>query len=231
MEEIENQSDNRTYTLLYQLLVGGKVIFGRKFMRHKQWEMNHVSNYLKENINGGMILDIGCSTGYLTHHLSKQFDPGRVAGADISLASIQRNRTLFDQIKFYHIYNGFYKEHDTRYAAITLMHVLEHIESPVPFLNNITKILDKNGILVISVPQERIRGDLALVENIFNLFRGKFKNVHLRKYTYDTLTTDLIKAGLNIQDHKYNNMLNRNSNKQCLTNHSLIVYTKEEKKN
>ena len=85
--------------------------------------------------------------------------------------------------------------------------------------------------MVISVPQERIRGDLALVENIFNLFRGKFKNVHLRNYTYDTLTTDLIKAGLNIQDHKYNNMLNRNSNKQCFTNHSLIVYTKEEKKN
>ena len=42
---------------------------------------------------------------------------------------------------------------------------------------------------------------------------------------------EITKAGLNIQDHKYNNMLNRKSNKQCLTNHSLIVYTKEEKEN
>ena len=106
------------------------------------------------------------------------------------------------------------------------MHVLEHIEEPVPFLHNIIKLLDKNGILVVSVPQERIRGDLALFENIYNLFRGKFKNVHLRNYTYNTLSDELNKAGLNIQYHKYNNMLNRNSNKKRLTNHSLIVYTK-----
>ena len=57
-------------------------------------------------------------------------------------------------------------------------------------------------------------------ENIYNLFRGKFKNVHLRNYTYDTLNTELIKAGLDIEYHKYNNMLNRSSNKQSLTNHA-----------
>ena len=107
------------------------------------------------------------------------------------------------------------------------MHVLEHIEEPVPFLQKIIKLLDKNGILVVSVPQERIRGDLAFFENIYNLFRGKFKNVHLRNYTYNTLSDELNEAGLNIQYHKYNNMLSRNSNKRRLTNHSLIVYTKE----
>jgi len=229
MKKINNHADISTYTLLYQRLVGAKVIFGRKFMRHKQWEMNHVANYLLENAGNGRILDIGCSTGYLTNYLSKQFGPGIVSGADISLASIQRNRSLFDKINFYHIDNNFYQEHKRKYAAITLMHVLEHIEKPVPFLKNIIKLLDENGILVVSVPQERIRGDLALFENIYNLFRGKFKNVHLRNYTYDTLNTELTKAGLNIQYHKYNNMLNRSSNKQSLTNHALIVYTKANK--
>ncbi len=227
MIEINNHADNSTYTLLYQRLVGAKVIFGRRFMRHKQWEMNHVANYLLENVDNGMVLDIGCSTGYLTNHLSKKFGPGLVAGADISLSSIQRNRSLYKKIDFYHIDKNFYKEHKTRYAAITLMHVLEHIEEPVPFLQKIIKLLDKNGILVVSVPQERIRGDLAFFENIYNLFRGKFKNVHLRNYTYNTLSDELNEAGLNIQYHKYNNMLSRNSNKRRLTNHSLIVYTKE----
>ena len=226
MKEFNNHADNSTYTLLYQRLVGAKVIFGRRFMRHKQWEMNHVANYLLENVDNGMVLDIGCSTGYLTDHLSKKFGPGLVAGADISLASIQRNRSLYNKIDFYHINEKFYKEHKTRYAAITLMHVLEHIEEPVPFLQNIIKLLDKNGILVVSVPQERIRGDLALFENIYNLFRGKFRNVHLRNYTYKALSEELNKAGLNIHYHKYNNMLSQNSNKKRLTNHSLIVYTK-----
>ena len=110
MKKINNQGDSGTYTLLYQRLVGAKVIFGRKFMRHKQWEMNHVANYLLENAGNGRILDIGCSTGYLTNHLSKQFGPGIVSGADISLASIQRNRSLFDKINFYHIDNNFYQE-------------------------------------------------------------------------------------------------------------------------
>ena len=81
MKEFNNHADNSTYTLLYQRLVGAKVIFGRRFMRHKQWEMNHVANYLLENAHNGMILDIGCSTGYLTNHLSKKFGPGLVAGA------------------------------------------------------------------------------------------------------------------------------------------------------
>ena len=77
MKKINNHADISTYTLLYQRLVGAKVIFGRKFMRHKQWEMNHVANYLLENAGNGRILDIGCGGGLITEPL------GRL-GADIT---------------------------------------------------------------------------------------------------------------------------------------------------
>ena len=222
-----NHADHRTYTLTYQFLVGFKVLFGRKILRHKQWEMDHVTNYLSDNINGGMILDIGCSTGHLTQCLSNRFGPDRVAGADISINSVKRNRELYDGINFHHIHNGFYNDHEVRYSAITLMHVLEHIVEPIEFLNEVTKLLDNNGILVISVPQERIRGDLAVFENIFNIARGKFQNVHLRNYTFKSLSNELDSAGLHVQDFKYNSLLRKKSNDVGLMNHSLIMYTKK----
>ena len=224
-----NHADNHTYTLLYQILVGFKVLFGRKILRHKQWEMDHVTNYLSDNINGGMILDIGCSTGHLTKYLSNKFGSERVVGADISLNSIKRNRELYNGIDFHHIHNGFYNDHKIRYSAITLMHVLEHIVEPVEFLNEVVKLLDDNGILVISVPQERIRGDLAIIENIFNMIRGKFQNVHLRNYTFKSLSNELDSAGLHVKDFKYNSLLRKKSNYTGLMNHSLIMYTKKIK--
>ena len=222
-----NHADHRTYTLTYQYLVGFKVLFGRKILRHKQWEMDHVTNYLSDNINRGMILDIGCSTGHLTQCLSNRFGPDRVAGADISINSVKRNRELYDGINFHHIHNGFYNDHEARYSAITLMHVLEHIVEPIEFLNEVTKLLDNNGILVISVPQERIRGDLAVFENIFNIARGKFQNVHLRNYTFKSLSNELDSAGLYVQDFKYNSLLRKKSNDVGLMNHSLIMYAKK----
>lgn len=222
-----NYADNKTYTLSYQRLVGFKIFLGRKILHHKQWEMEHVTNYLSDNMNGGAILDIGCSTGHLTKCLSKEFGSDRVSGADICLSSVKRNRNLYNDIDFHHIHNGFYNEHEIRYSAITLMHVLEHIKQPVEFLNEVTKLLDHDGILVIGVPQERIRGDLAVFENIFNIIRGKFHNVHLRNYTFDSLSDELNSAELNVQDYKYNNLLRRNSNVSSLMNHSLIMYTKK----
>ena len=174
-----------------------------------------------------MILDIGCSTGHLKQCLSNRFGPDRVAGADISINSVKRNRELYDGINFHHIHNGFYNDHEARYSAITLMHVLEHIVEPIEFLNEVTKLLDNNGILVISVPQERIRGDLAVFENIFNIARGKFQNVHLRNYTFKSLSNELDSPGLYVQDFKYNSLLRKKSNDVGLMNHSLIMYTKK----
>lgn len=221
-----HQNSQQIYNLPYQLLVSLKANIGRKIFRFKQWEMDHTRNYLVDHVNGGKILDLGCSTGYFTRYLSDQFGYRRVAGADISLSSIKRNNALFDPIKFHHIHNGFYKEHGQRYSAITLMHVLEHVENPVPLLKNISTLLEKDGILVICVPQERVRGDAALFENVYNLVRGRFHNVHLRRYTYDSLTEDVETAGLRVLDHKFCNMFNPASNRKRKSNHSLTLYTK-----
>jgi len=48
-----------------------------------------------------------------------------------------------------------------RYDVIILSHVLEHISSPVLFLNLVTKLMDENGVLYIEVPSLHNIGDIS----------------------------------------------------------------------
>ena len=196
-------------------------------MRYKQWEMDHIADYLKTHANGGAILDMGCSTGHMVEILSNHFGANRIHGADIHIDLVKRNRKVFKNNQFHHVQNGFYEGHEGRYSVVTLMHVLEHVDYPVQTLKKIQSLLSDNGVLVLSVPQDRIRGDSAIFENILNVCRGKFANVHVRNYKYGSLQKDVNGAGLEIISHRYIHCYRENSNKERMGNYSLILYTKK----
>ncbi len=198
-------------------------------MRFKQWEMDHIGDFLQTHANGGNILDIGCSTGHMVKTLSQRFGAHRVQGADIHLDSVERNRNVHHQNQFHHIRNGFYKENRGRFSAVTLMHVLEHVDHPIELLHHVKTLLTDDGILVLCVPQERIRGDAAIFENILNMSRGKFSNVHVRKYCYNRLTGEAKEAGLDIIDHRYIHGFFPSANQKSFANHSLILYTRNSR--
>ncbi|MEA1882005.1 MAG: class I SAM-dependent methyltransferase [Candidatus Marinimicrobia bacterium] len=195
-------------------------------MRYKQWEMDHISRFIQTHANGGDILDMGCSTGHMVEVLSKQFGAHRVHGADIHLDSVERNRYVFQHNQFHQVRNGFYKEYRRRFGVVTLMHVLEHVDHPVNLLQNVRNLLSKDGFLVLSVPLERIRGDSAIFENVLNMGRGKFVNVHVRKYCYDKLVGEVKAAGLEILSHRYIHFFSSTANQERFANYSLILYTK-----
>ena len=202
-------------------------MFGRKIMRYKQWEMDQITDFIHSNVNGGHILDMGSSTGHMVEILSNRFGHDRIHGADIHLDSVERNRALFQQNKFHHIRNGFYKENKGKFNAVTLMHVLEHVDNPIHLLKDVKSLLSDDGILALSVPLERIRGDAAVFENILNWGRGKFINVHVRKYGYNRLCDDVKKAGLDIISHRYIHGFLPEANRKRFANYSLILYTKK----
>ena len=202
-------------------------MFGRKIMRYKQWEMDHISTFIQTHANGGAILDMGCSTGHMVEILSNHFGANRIHGADIHIDLVKRNRKVFKNNQFHHVQNGFYEGHEGRYSVVTLMHVLEHVDHPIQTLKEIRSLLTDNGVLVLSVPQDRIRGDSAIFENILNVCRGKFVNVHVRNYKYGPLQKDVNAAGLEIISHRYIHCYRENSNKKRMGNYSLILYTKK----
>lgn len=225
-DEIKNNYRS-IYNLPYQYTIRAKVLFGRKIMRYKQWEMDQITDFIHSNVNDGPILDMGCSTGHMVEILSKRFGHDRVHGADIHLDSVERNRTVYPQNQFHHIQNGFYKKNKEQFNAVTLMHVLEHVDNPVHLLKDVKSLLSHDGILALSVPLERIRGDAAVFENILNWGRGKFINVHVRKYGFDSLCVDVKKAGLDIISHRYIHGFFPSANRKRFANYSLIMYTKK----
>ena len=70
-------------------------------------------------------------------------------------------------------------------------------------LKKLRSLLSSDGSLIVSVPQERIRGDSALPENMYNLIRFKFENVHRVKHSLGSLSSLLTETGYLYKDHRY----------------------------
>jgi SAM-dependent methyltransferase len=92
------------------------------------------------------ILDVGCRTGDFLMH----FNPGtRREGIELSdhYAEIARQRGLI-------IYNDYLENvtFNAKYDVVSSFAILEHIESPLVFLNKLSTIVNPSGILVILIP-------------------------------------------------------------------------------
>jgi 2-polyprenyl-3-methyl-5-hydroxy-6-metoxy-1,4-benzoquinol methylase len=103
-------------------------------------------NFIQKLSKGKSILDYGCGTGgflkyaYDKGFITTGFEPDQGAR---EIASI-KNRLILDQ-------EG-NKKDITRYDIITMWHVLEHIQNPQAVITNLINRLNKDGILIIALP-------------------------------------------------------------------------------
>lgn len=94
------------------------------------------------------ILDIGCGNGrFLTNISNSRFDK---YGVEINPEGYKRCREK--KLKTYNQELKNINFEDNFFDAITLWHVIEHLDNPSEVMLNIKKILKKEGILVISTP-------------------------------------------------------------------------------
>ncbi|MFA6973352.1 MAG: class I SAM-dependent methyltransferase [Parcubacteria group bacterium] len=107
---------------------------------------------------GKKILDIGCNLGYLSGLIAKR--AAFVMGIDTNHKAI-----TWAKIRNYGV--DFFWSRDGKrlpftpdfFDAVVLSHVLEHFEDPAPLLDEIKKILKKDGSeLVVIVPKEEYLG-------------------------------------------------------------------------
>lgn len=222
-----SDSSEEVYDRIYQQIVTLKVLFGSKILRYRDFETKYVLNNIEQSSEKGLILDLGCCTGYITRKLAERFGTEKVHGADINKKSINKLQTN-KKIKFFHINKKFYASHKYKYDFILLSHVLEHIPEPHTFIENINRLLNEEGKIIICVPQERIRGDSSLIENLYNFLHFKFENVHRINYDYEKLARLLDNCGLSICSHKYNNAFREKMNKKSFFNHSMIVVAERD---
>jgi len=129
----------------------------------------------------GTLLDIGCGNGSFVAAFGRIHPGWDLAGAEFDdkhasdLAAIER---------FTKLHTGGIQKIEDRFELISIIHTLEHIENPLPFLIGVRKLLAEGGLVFIQVPNYR--------ENPFELMTYD----HASHFDVSTLTKLLGRAGL-----------------------------------
>lgn len=151
------------------------------------------------------ILDIGCSTGLLANVLKKINPLAKITGIDISEEVGEKAKLALEE--FYCLDLDYDKLPDfkKKFDLIILGDVLEHLKRPDKLLQNLNKILNKNGEIIISLPNiayYKIR--IKLLFGFFN-YRdtGIMDRTHLRFFTQKTIKDLITSSGYQIEEERF----------------------------
>jgi 2-polyprenyl-3-methyl-5-hydroxy-6-metoxy-1,4-benzoquinol methylase len=143
-----------------------------------EWTMNKhdrdkekiVTNYLNLN-EKTEVLDVGCAVGTFLLHIHKNYNC-KISGVDFKEGLEYPD---FDKIEFYEGLFYDQKIKEQRYDLVTMWHFLEHCYDPNQSLQMASKVLKKDGKLIIEVPR--------LDSFTFKLFGKKWPGVQAPQHT------------------------------------------------
>jgi len=139
-----------------------------------------IYNWLKTYVNGGKMLDIGCSIGQLLQFAKNDFD---IYGIDTSVRAIEHCKSAIPEGIFY---CGLFEDvslADNYFDIITMIEVIEHVSQPNIFLGKIYKKLKRGGIIFITT------GNINSLQAILNRNEWHYyTNDHLLYYDIKTLS-------------------------------------------
>lgn len=112
--------------------------------------ISQVAQYASEA--SPVILDIGCSSGFLLADLIAAFPRAHVMGADVVLGPLLNLAKASPEIPLLHFDLTRCPLPDNSVNVAVLLNVLEHIENDVLAIQQLFRILKPGGIAVIEVP-------------------------------------------------------------------------------
>lgn len=127
---------------------------------------------IKKFKNTGALLDVGTGIGQFLYFAGNDF---KVEGTEVSESAIKVAKDKYDL----NLKKGQVEDidfGDCRFDVITLFHVLEHVPYPSRLIEKCYNLLDKEGILIITVPNEINSFVKPPLKRLLSFFRiGKFK--------------------------------------------------------
>lgn len=122
----------------------------REWLKHTLY--GDICHFLDKFATGKSVLDVGCGTGELMMCLTDYGldSHGIEPSQDAYSAALKSGCKVFNRTLEEHIGLSL----DEKYDAVTLINVLEHVTDPVKMIEQIKKLIDKDGIICISVPNE-----------------------------------------------------------------------------
>lgn len=139
----------------------------------------HLGRYLlaKQYCQGKKVLDIACGEGYGSYVMAKNWGAEEVHGVDVSQTAIDKARGNFQSRNlFFDTLNaeGEVKHFEEDYFDVVVsFETIEHLNNPTQFLQNIHKWVKKDGIIIISCPNDYW----------YYKEEGQGNPFHLKKYT------------------------------------------------
>jgi methionine biosynthesis protein MetW len=179
----------------------------------KRFDLNSFDLTIKLLSNtGGDLLEIGCNDGSLLLKLRKDFN--KVYGIDIAPTLIKEAKKKAlqnfpkDNAVFFSVCdaNKGLNFLDKTFETIVCLAVLEHIFDPYFLIDEINRVLKKNGVLVLQVPniaylKHRIHllfGKLPVTATPYNWEEIGWDAGHLHYFTLKALRQLLEKKGFKI---------------------------------
>lgn len=162
---------------------------------------------VKPFLKGDIVLELGTGDGEMTQYLFSDFK--KIVGVEGSSYLIKKVKERFfnkystKKLELYHSLFEDFKP-SRLYPTIICSHILEHLDEPVKLLVKLKKWVERNGVIIIIVPNalslHRLVGvKMRLLRKPTDLNPNDKKIGHKRVYTPKTLKKDIKKAGLHIK--------------------------------
>lgn len=118
-------------------------------------------------------LDFGCYEGVFLDSLRIK-SVKRLVGLDASREAVERGRQKFPQLELIHMTRTVPLPFESGvFSSVSLMDVIEHVEEQVELLKELRRVLQPDGILIITVP-----GQYALSFMDLGNFKFRFPTIH-----------------------------------------------------
>lgn len=161
----------------------------------------YFTEMLKEDLNPGQVLEVGCADGYLAKKLANYTT--HITGIDGSRKLIDRakKRKLKNATFIHSLFEEYNPE--IKFDYIILCDILEHVLEPVNLLKMSKTWLKRSGkIIIISPNANSVHRQIGLLSGIINnvheLNTTDLRIGHRRVYDSKILKRDIKKAGLRI---------------------------------
>lgn len=164
-------------------------------MSQAVWYNHWTLKKFEQNLKGD-ILEVGCGIGNFTNTLVRF---GKVWAFDINNEHVKQTEKLVDRkirVGFGDVENGKYFFNDQKFDTVVCLNVLEHIKDDSSALNNLFKLLKKEGRLILLVPAHQF------------LYGEIDKSIgHFRRYVKRQLISKLKQTGFKIVSSRSLNFL------------------------
>jgi 2-polyprenyl-3-methyl-5-hydroxy-6-metoxy-1,4-benzoquinol methylase len=154
----------------------------------------------------GKILDIGCGVGYFLRVARER--GWAVAGADLDRAAVDIARQHGIDVRWERVEEMSFLQDE--FDVVTLFNVIEHLSAPQLALEKIWRVLKPRGLFVLETPTDdfplkypirflyRLSGG-KITQPIRYLYSSRDTGGHIYRFSRETITRILEKAGLEVQ--------------------------------